>query len=75
MNDALRKKLTEQQKRVKDIENLLVSEIIDDAAVFQLNGYSTKCFEWTLQGIKRMSKAIIEEIEAEKQKGRKYEQS
>ncbi len=68
MNDKLRNKLTEQQEQVRNIAKSLISKTIDDASVFQLNGYSTKCFEWQIHGVKQLADAITKEIEAEKQK-------
>jgi len=70
MNDALRKKLTEQQEQVKAISDQLLYGIQIDAcrAFNERNTERVKQLEMYQQGVKDLRASIINAIEDEKQK-------
>ena len=78
MNDALRKKLTEQQGQVKGIvRDLLNTRLPEHQKALDEKDYATMALQAEFAaGVHQLENAIIAAIEAEKQKkGRKYEQN
>lgn len=72
MNDKLRKKLTEQQDRVKELAEWRLIGIDNDArkAHEERDAIRLKMLEMYALGVKDMKVSIINAIEEEKQKGR-----
>ncbi len=68
MNDETRKLITEQQKRIKSLVDVVLSENESEVrkALDLKDREKTHIFDVYSAGVKRMAVAIIEEIEKQK---------